>query len=363
MKKLVVGFGIISVLSLQVNGQTSCTISVNSVSICTGASTVLTASGATSYTWAPAAGLSATTGNAVTANPLTSTTYTVTGQSACGTAISTSTVTILPTPTASIIGANINCEAINATMTGQDGTAPYTFSYLIGDVTKSSASAANSTDFVLLKDKVSPGSYTVSLVSVSDANGCKATIADKELLVDVKKNPIAFFTVSPEVTTTLQPIVSVVDESLESVSWQWNWGDGEQSSSATPDAHTYAAEGTYPITLTTTNEFGCRDYTTQTVIINKPFTLYVPNAFTPNNEAPNDFFIPQASGIRDYKMTIYDSFGGVLFHSDDIDTGWDGRVEGSNTIAQLDTYVYVIQVKSEANNNDYTYRGSLNLVR
>src|SRR3989344_3717371 len=50
-----------------------------SAEICNGSSTVLTASGATSYTWAPPAGLSATTGAVVTANPTTNTTYSITG--------------------------------------------------------------------------------------------------------------------------------------------------------------------------------------------------------------------------------------------------------------------------------------------
>ncbi len=44
-----------------------------------GASVTLTASGASSYTWSPAAGLNVTTGSAVIANPSASTTFTVTG--------------------------------------------------------------------------------------------------------------------------------------------------------------------------------------------------------------------------------------------------------------------------------------------
>ncbi|MES2386981.1 MAG: hypothetical protein V4543_03185 [Bacteroidota bacterium] len=64
--------------------------------ICTGSSTILTASGGTSYTWSPAAGLSATTGTTVTANPTTTTTYTVTGTS--GTCTNTATVTVTVSP-------------------------------------------------------------------------------------------------------------------------------------------------------------------------------------------------------------------------------------------------------------------------
>jgi serine protease len=47
--------------------------------ICNGSSTLLTASGATTYSWSPGTGLSATTGASVTANPTTTTTYAITG--------------------------------------------------------------------------------------------------------------------------------------------------------------------------------------------------------------------------------------------------------------------------------------------
>lgn len=52
--------------------------------ICPGGSAVLTASGASTYTWAPPTGLSSISGASVTANPSATTTYTVCGTSAEG---------------------------------------------------------------------------------------------------------------------------------------------------------------------------------------------------------------------------------------------------------------------------------------
>jgi Secretion system C-terminal sorting domain len=69
-------------------------------SICPGITTsTLTVSGANTYTWSPSTGLSASTGSKVTANPSTSTTYTVTGTTGCQNAIATATVTVEPVPT------------------------------------------------------------------------------------------------------------------------------------------------------------------------------------------------------------------------------------------------------------------------
>ena len=54
------------------------------VSICEGESSTLNASGASSYVWSPGTGLSSTGGASVTANPGTTTTYTVTGTDSNG---------------------------------------------------------------------------------------------------------------------------------------------------------------------------------------------------------------------------------------------------------------------------------------
>ncbi|MFN3315556.1 MAG: hypothetical protein ACK40K_02005, partial [Raineya sp.] len=59
---------------------------------------VLTASGAVTYTWSPAAGLSATTGAVVTASPVVTTTYTVTGSDGCNTSTATITINVVPNP-------------------------------------------------------------------------------------------------------------------------------------------------------------------------------------------------------------------------------------------------------------------------
>jgi hypothetical protein len=71
-------------------------ITVNSPSICLGASATLTANGGNSYTWSPATGLSATTGATVVATPSATTTYTVNGTGPCGSGSATSTVTVNP---------------------------------------------------------------------------------------------------------------------------------------------------------------------------------------------------------------------------------------------------------------------------
>jgi hypothetical protein len=105
------------------------TVTATGVSYCTGSTGNLTASGATTYTWAPTTGLSASTGATVAAGGTGAVTYTVTGTtSGCsGTATAATTVNALPALTLSGTGGvalgTISAFAGNGTLTySGDGT-------------------------------------------------------------------------------------------------------------------------------------------------------------------------------------------------------------------------------------------------
>jgi len=110
------------------------TVAVNppAPTICTGgAGVALTASGALTYSWSPAAGLSATTGATVTANPASTTTYTVTGTNAAGctsTANVTVTVNTAPVVTTSATPAAI-CAGANSQLNSTVNLGPPASSY------------------------------------------------------------------------------------------------------------------------------------------------------------------------------------------------------------------------------------------
>lgn len=79
------------------------TVTVNSPFICSGGSDTLRANGATTYSWTPSTGLSATTGSMVITTPTTSPmVYTVTGANGACTSTATSTVTLTSSPSVSV---------------------------------------------------------------------------------------------------------------------------------------------------------------------------------------------------------------------------------------------------------------------
>lgn len=91
------------------------TIAGNPV-ICLGANTALTASGATTYTWSPATGLNTASGSAVTASPVSTTSYTVNGHVGTCTTVAYVTVTVNPLPTLTVSPTQTLCAGSTANL-------------------------------------------------------------------------------------------------------------------------------------------------------------------------------------------------------------------------------------------------------
>mgnify|MGYP003376584512 FL=1 len=69
-------------------------------------------------------------------------------------------------------------------------------------------------------------------------------------------------------------------------------------------------------------------------------TIFIPNTFTPNGDGRNDVWLPVGNNIGEYEMYVFDRWGGVVFHSTDVNTGWDGTINGQ----QVPNEVYAFRV-------------------
>jgi gliding motility-associated-like protein len=224
-----------------------------------------------------------------------------------------------------------------------------TYSWRLGDGSVSSAEDPGHT-------YAQAGIYNVLLIATG-AGGCADTLNAFGAIV-VNPSPIAGFT-----TDTLASVRNALrfeNLSTGAVSYWWDFGDGTGEDEESP-LHVFPADGgTYLVTLIAVNSFGCIDTVRSFIGAGADPMIFVPNAFTPNNDARNEVFLPVLNGFQgwNYTLLIFDRWGTVVFESRDREAGWDGRVKGREPV--IDTYVWRVLVERDGDARDFT--GHVTLV-
>jgi gliding motility-associated-like protein len=77
--------------------------------------------------------------------------------------------------------------------------------------------------------------------------------------------------------------------------------------------------------------------------------IFVPNAFTPNNDGKNDQFKIQGLNITHVKMDVYNRWGEKIFSESGNHVGWDGKFQ--NQEVPEGVYIVVTEVSYRDNNN------------
>lgn len=97
-----------------------------------------------------------------------------------------------------------------------------------------------------------------------------------------------------------------------------------------------------------------------TTCVEQSAQLFVPNAFVP--DGVNRIFKPvlQFGGSQEYLMTIYDRYGGLVFESRELNTGWDGKKNGRPLPQGM--YVYLIRMK-QGSGQEIEKKGTVMLLR
>jgi gliding motility-associated-like protein len=349
--------------NITVNMGVTVTISPSDVFICPGTSIPLTANGASTYTWSPTLGLNDSVGATVIAQPSSTTTYSVLGINAGG---------CTGSATATINFYNTNAVAIAATP--NEGCQPLdvTFSYSPLNLVRDSTWHWNFGDYNLFQNnsyEMNPthlyqysGTFQV-IFEANDINGCY--IADTTF-VNVYKLPVADFHYYPfNAIANLNP-VNFVDLSSLAVEWEWDFGDPASISANTSiyqnPTHMFSDSGTYNVQLIAISDHHCVDTVVKQIAIYPELLVYVPNAFTPNNDGLNDVFKPIMSGIdkSTYKLYIFDRWGQEVFSTADVNEAWDGKYKGKDLTN--DTYSYLLYYYDTLG-KDYKRLGTVTIIR
>ena len=225
-------------------------IIVNSGAICLGSAMTLAANNATTYTWSPGTGLSGTSSGSVTADPVLTTQYTVTGTDMNG-CVNTALATVTVNPLPNVSATSVNICAGDAGSLTAGGADFFSWSPTTG---LSSSTSANPV--------ASPGTTTVYTVTGTDTNNCQNTAT-----ATVTVNPLPLVSINPPMSSGCAPLcVNFSNTGNNSVfsAFSWDFGNGTTSPNPAPQS-CYASAGTFTASLTVRDSIGCENSSTAIV--------------------------------------------------------------------------------------------------
>lgn len=107
----------------------------------------------------------------------------------------------------------------------------------------------------------------------------------------------------------------------------------------------------------------CQKTCSYTLLVNaEPDQIFVPNAFSPNNDGTNDVFEIRPVNVSLLRMEIYDRWGSLVFENDKpAQLFWDGKLDGLELPSGVYVYKLVYQ-RLYDNSTDIQY-GDITLIR
>lgn len=201
------------------------------------------------------------------------------------------------------------------------------------------------------------GTYSLTL-----SRGNCSTETVNIVVPPIYKTPVAAFRSEPKPPAKLSfPVrIRFFSESRDADAFLWNFGDGNTSTDRDPE-HTYRTDGNFDVSLTVFKSSVCSASTTQgQFMISANNILFIPNTFTPNNDALNDEFVISMTNIRTYRIQIFNRFGVPMFVSEDLFNHWNGNFR--NEPSPVGTYYYLIDA-SDFNGNIIKKTGSVTILR
>jgi gliding motility-associated-like protein len=407
-----------STVTVYVNPTPVVTVTPLSDTICSGQSTLLTAVGANTYVWTPTLGLSNPNVYNPTANPTSSTTYTVSGTTLNCSNTATVTITVNAVPSVSITpSAPAICSGDSVQLTAT-GASTYIWSPATGldqtVIADPQASPGATTTYTVTGTTLGCSDSDLVTVTVNPIPVVIATAANQTICegASVELNasgantyswtPVASLNSStisnplatPTTTTTYTVIgsstsctgsdavtINVTDspditylvgqESCDGANdayinititggllpyvTSWNTGENTEDLSA-------LSSGSYIVTVTDSN--GCAasknfDIDPTGISCYEPH-VYVPNIFSPNGDGNNDVLYIHGQRVTEVEMYIYDRWGEKVFATGDLTKGWDGTFRGKN--CDPGVFYYFLKVTFD-NDESLKTQGSITLVR
>lgn len=248
-------------------------------------------------------------------------------------AIDSVNITVYAHPVAAILGPDTLCAGASATLTATGGT---TYAWSSGQTT------ATITD-------IPPASTLYEVIVIE--NNCPDTA---DFLVHVKPLPAIDLSAPAaiDIGTSVLLLVTGAD------TYQWSPAIGLSCTSCANPSASPVSTITYCVTGFLD---GCAADTCVTILVRDECQVDLPNIFSPNFDRINDEWcsaLPVCA--EEQRLTIFDRWGGVLFHVTGQDVCWDGFSNGKPVNPGV--YVYLLALVRRGNDPFYL-RGEITLLR
>ena len=304
--------------------------------------------------------------DSVSVSPTTTSVYTYTAildANLCGSNFTDAvTISVNQLPEVEVSGGGEICDdgsTVDVIFNTSSGTPTFNFEYTVGINTQ----IISNVGYQHVISTNEAGTYTVT--NIVDSKGCigQSIIGSADVIVNPM--PVADFGVYPQPADVTNPVIHFIDNSTNHTAGTWDFDDNSTAATNFGElTHRFSDldSGTYYVELYVESNKGCWDIQTQKIIIDKAFIFYIPNAFTPNKDMINDIFIPYVDGIAEYDFYIYSRQGQEIFHTTDINQGWDGYVASGEEYAISGKYAYAIYIV-DLHGKERKYQGSFLLIR
>ena len=175
--------------------------------------------------------------------------------------------------------------------------------------------------------------------------------------IEAVPQPIAEFYTVP-LNPNIDNPVQFVSNSKFANNYLWTFENTTFSNIQNPIYH-FLDEGFYRIQLKAINRI-CSDTTSKLLHIKGSNNIFIPNAFTPNQNGLNEEFKVFYKNSKGAVLSIYNRWGQLIFTSNNVNKGWDGTFDGNP--CQEDVYYYVVDY---TNNDDEVkqLKGNITLIR
>ena len=201
----------------------------------------------------------------------------------------------------------------------------------------------------------SGGNYTAQLITYN--RNCSAR-SQQNFVVNEKL--FADFSIPTSVCTG--EAINVQNQSRAATGWIWDFGNGTSSNDENPPTFQYASlsDQIYTVSLTVYNS-NCSVATSKLITVSADCNVYVPTAFTPNNDGLNDTFGPSSSNqLQNYQFTVFNRYGQRIFVSASTQIKWDGYWKG--ILQSEGQYIWLMTYTDKKTGKTITRRGTMILI-